>query len=40
MAQGRPVTVWDNPDNDPNARAHVGEDPTGETNKLGKVPGE
>lgn len=40
IAQGRPVTVWDNPDNDPNDRKHVGEDPEGKDNSLGKVPGE
>ena len=32
--RGVPITVWDNPDNDPNKRAHVGDDPTGESNKL------
>lgn len=38
--RGVPVTVWDNSDNDPNKRKHVGESPDGEGNKLGKVPGE
>lgn len=33
-AQGTPVTQWDNPDNDPNKRASIAEDPTGEGNKL------
>lgn len=37
--RGVPVTNWDNPDNDPNKRKHVGETgPSGEGNKLGKVP--
>lgn len=38
--RGVPVTVWDNPENDPNKRAHVGDDPTGESNSLGPVPGD
>jgi hypothetical protein len=33
--RGVAVTNWDNPDNDPNKRQHVGETgPTGEGNKL------
>lgn len=32
--RGVPVTVWDKPENDPNLRAHVGDDPTGESNTL------
>lgn len=37
--RGVPVTVWDNADNDPNKRKHVGETgPSGEGNTLGKVP--
>ena len=32
--QGVPVTQWDDPGADPNKRAHIGDDPTGETNKL------
>jgi hypothetical protein len=32
-ARGVPVTQWDNPKLDPNKRKHVGEDPTGESNK-------
>lgn len=32
-AQGRPVTVWDNPEQDPNLRAHVGDSPDGADNK-------
>jgi hypothetical protein len=33
VAQGRPVTVWDNPEQDPNLRAHAGESPDGKANK-------
>lgn len=33
-ARGVPTTVWDNPKNDPNKRAHVGDDPEGKKNKL------
>lgn len=32
--RGVPLTNWDNPKNDPNARKHVGEDPQGKGNKL------
>jgi hypothetical protein len=39
-ARGVPVTEWDVPENDPNLRKHVGESPSGEGNKLKKVPGE
>jgi hypothetical protein len=38
--RGIPVQNWDVPENDPNLRKHVGEDPTGESNKLKKIPGE
>lgn len=37
--QGHGKTVWDNPEQDPNHRRHVGEDPDGEDNaefKSGK----
>lgn len=33
--RGVVVNRWDNPDNDPNTRKHVGEDPHGKKNKLG-----
>lgn len=33
-AQGRVKTQWDNPKADPNLRAHIGEDPTGESNVI------
>jgi hypothetical protein len=33
-AQGTVITQWDNDDNDPNKRASIAEDPTGESNQL------
>ena len=32
-AQGRPVTNWDDPAQDPNLRVHVGDSPDGEANR-------
>lgn len=35
--RGVPITNWDNPEQDPNLRAHVGDSPDGAENKDNKA---